>query len=764
MSEIKQWPIYPKQLVTDRKGCPRCGDSRPQDYAKCAQCGIMTEDFARGNLLGLFSNLKHKLPVALFERVSCPNGEAHVRAYCTGENYHNYGGHLYHIIDCQGIEYELDTPCFKKRKRDPVFKKACIQRDLKRVHAVFENPDKLLEKIDIKVGGTPHIVHYYAETCNNAVPTNTLLNLKTNSYPLTELLIPLFADQDPSQIMGVLMIGQLIIDGDDGKLTVKEKSRHSPSVAKAIMDHAEAIWNFIFRMTTRTDIRRTEYLYAKLDELIANFDEHREDFAQEIRDLFANVCISFDVKRCILFLPQITLDETGQKLLAGYDVLAHADCTNVLLHLEKLCKIPKRSEANMFRTELPLGCLEGVEYDPETCDLFFHCNNNSSVGLAALFKWDQISKEPRKRQAVFFDALLSACYSCIIAQVAAQKQGNIDTFSESTRHDLAQKMGNLELHNARFEATISDIGRMAQKINAKWADGAHEYAKDYHKTMVGLYSSLSFLQRTLDSPEMQEKVLLRSFLPHTLFLYDYARQYNTWGVSAFKGKIVRLPPPVRDDPELVADQDMISRIVSNLLHNANKYAYDGSQIYLECFYDVKKTYKEHSDDCYVFRVTNYGSGIPLEKRDKIFGWGEKLSQAAHGGYGLAISLRYAKLHGGKIYVEEGLIGKDEPLSLYHLPTLLRATRLYNTNNPAEVPEPLRPVFEELSQLRNDSRISAVARQYGHESVWDEMRSSRAPDYFNGLKVTPAYIRLHCKVEPTYRVTFTVIIPQKHSVN
>jgi signal transduction histidine kinase len=100
------------------------------------------------------------------------------------------------------------------------------------------------------------------------------------------------------------------------------------------------------------------------------------------------------------------------------------------------------------------------------------------------------------------------------------------------------------------------------------------------------------------------------------------------------------------------DEDMIRIALRNLISNAIKFAKNGTKIQLEVS-------KNASNRVQVL-VTNYGSPIPPDLKEKLFTYQMPSTSDTKGekgaGLGLAISAYFIKLNGGNIYLahsEEG---------------------------------------------------------------------------------------------------------------
>ncbi len=101
-------------------------------------------------------------------------------------------------------------------------------------------------------------------------------------------------------------------------------------------------------------------------------------------------------------------------------------------------------------------------------------------------------------------------------------------------------------------------------------------------------------------------------------------------------------------PEIVADEEKISRVISNLLNNAIKYAPVGSQVSIVA---------EAKNGEVLISISDTGPGIAPEDRERIF---ERFAQLTGNrprlsgfGLGLAFCQLAVENHGGKIWVEPG---------------------------------------------------------------------------------------------------------------
>jgi signal transduction histidine kinase len=94
-------------------------------------------------------------------------------------------------------------------------------------------------------------------------------------------------------------------------------------------------------------------------------------------------------------------------------------------------------------------------------------------------------------------------------------------------------------------------------------------------------------------------------------------------------------------PELVADRELIRRVLQNLVHNAIKHSPRNTTVMIAASMDGSST---------IIRVTDEGHGVAADEAIRIFDRGMSLD-GSHG-LGLAFCQLAAAAHGGKIWVEK----------------------------------------------------------------------------------------------------------------
>ena len=134
---------------------------------------------------------------------------------------------------------------------------------------------------------------------------------------------------------------------------------------------------------------------------------------------------------------------------------------------------------------------------------------------------------------------------------------------------------------------------------------------------------------------------------------------------AAKGKIDLVAEGLKDLPEIKADNNLIERVIINLVGNAMKFTPPGGKVTVEA-----KDFEEKVQ----ISVIDTGEGIPADFVGKVF---DKFQQVIKGkkkrkgtGLGLTICKYIVESHKGKIWVESE-VGKGSSFSFW-IPKSLEA--------------------------------------------------------------------------------------------
>ncbi len=102
-----------------------------------------------------------------------------------------------------------------------------------------------------------------------------------------------------------------------------------------------------------------------------------------------------------------------------------------------------------------------------------------------------------------------------------------------------------------------------------------------------------------------------------------------------------------DEVEITADEDLLSQVWTNLIHNSIKFTPQGGQIWVDL---------HRQGEAVEFKIRNAGIGIAPEDQGRIFERFYKADRSrtrsnGGSGLGLAIAKKIVELHGGEIGVE-----------------------------------------------------------------------------------------------------------------
>jgi signal transduction histidine kinase len=114
---------------------------------------------------------------------------------------------------------------------------------------------------------------------------------------------------------------------------------------------------------------------------------------------------------------------------------------------------------------------------------------------------------------------------------------------------------------------------------------------------------------------------------------------------------------IPEDAQVFVDNNLIRRVIMNLMHNAFKFTPENGQIL------VKMDNQANKEGYIRVLLADTGPGIPEEERERIFGQFVQIKgrKPRAGGKGMGLGLNFCKLaieaHGGRIWVES-----ESPLS------------------------------------------------------------------------------------------------------
>jgi hypothetical protein len=282
-------------------------------------------------------------------------------------------------------------------------------------------------------------------------------------------------------------------------------------------------------------------------------------------------------------------------------------------------------------------------------------------------------------------------------------------------------------------------------------------------------ASLEYLQRVLERGDLKEIPEKRPFNPFSTFLANFKQHFNSAYYHYKNGCSFSF---TYEPGELTADPVMVERALSNLIENAFKYAFSGTNIYLRHFITKENEIKYHC-----FDVTNYGSGITKEFSEQMFKRGVRGDMIQEGlGLGLWNSRYLAQQHGKGSGVEivDGIIDKNKCISKYNA-NYFKYSYLpfkYSDKEKDKAERIKKFLQDESDSLKNtpinDIRINEVASDYGRDSVWASIfvHENSIDDWQKRKEQVQSKIVLSMStIEalydlPTYAITFRLRISQE----
>lgn len=233
------------------------------------------------------------------------------------------------------------------------------------------------------------------------------------------------------------------------------------------------------------------------------------------------------------------------------------------------------------------------------------------------------------------------------------KRKNLEKIKEALTHMIVHDLnnplmvlsGNLEL----LEMDLKDIISDEQK-------GQLQLSLNKSRELKNMISNL------LDIGKMEEGKLKLSYEEINLnsLIREITDSMNILAQKEGKNIISKLSS---DIPELIADRDILQRIIFNLVGNALKFSFSKSNI------EVEARYNDENKDI-VVSVKDCGQGIPKDYQDKIFEKFAQVEERQIKGTGKGLGLTFCKMaveaHGGKIWVESE-VGKGSTF-YFTLPT------------------------------------------------------------------------------------------------
>jgi len=230
-----------------------------------------------------------------------------------------------------------------------------------------------------------------------------------------------------------------------------------------------------------------------------------------------------------------------------------------------------------------------------------------------------------------------------VAELNRQLEGKVEQISEVNRE--LEAFSYSVSHDLR--APLRHVAGFADKLSRHLGDAADDKSRHYlevignsARRMSQLIDDLLVYSRLGRSALRLQAVDMQSLVDETRAMLDAnatsdgLRNRPQWRIA---------PLPI-----LVADENMMRQLWSNLLGNAIKYSARREQPLVEINHHVQ------SDGSHHFSVRDNGAGFDMNYADKLFGVFQRLHKASEypgTGIGLASVRRVLSRHGGRIWAE-----------------------------------------------------------------------------------------------------------------
>lgn len=256
------------------------------------------------------------------------------------------------------------------------------------------------------------------------------------------------------------------------------------------------------------------------------------------------------------------------------------------------------------------------------------------TGVLHLFGVVRDVTERRETEKVLADAFSRER----VARVAVEKaNAELESFVYTVSHDLngplISVLGYVDLFEADFGSSLPEEARFYLdriKISSR-----------FMQSLIADLLQLSRVGRVQTEPERVDlRTLIEEISDEIVTSYPHA------AVGA-----------ADDLPDLYINPVRARQLFANLIQNAVKYS--GRS-------DVRVEVTAHgsADGLATLSVSDNGPGIPVDKREKVFGVFERLDAKHSGtGMGLAVCKRIVETNGGTIWVADSEEGTDMRLSI-----------------------------------------------------------------------------------------------------
>lgn len=227
--------------------------------------------------------------------------------------------------------------------------------------------------------------------------------------------------------------------------------------------------------------------------------------------------------------------------------------------------------------------------------------------------------------------------------------GAVVTVTDVTRlHELLEQRDDIlraVSHDLRTPLTVIQGQAQLLERSLKRARGLEREVSSASAIVESAQRMNSLIEDLVDAIRMQAGGLTMNRQPVEMRSYVLHLLERLSGVFETQRIKVEIPP---DLPRVSADPDRLERILINLLSNALKYSWPGTDVTLA---------GQSSDAEVTISVSDHGPGIPPEDLRRLFRrfFRARAERAPHGlGLGLYITRQLVEAHGGRIWAESAV--------------------------------------------------------------------------------------------------------------
>jgi len=262
-----------------------------------------------------------------------------------------------------------------------------------------------------------------------------------------------------------------------------------------------------------------------------------------------------------------------------------------------------------------------------------------------------------------FIAIIAIWISVILVSLSKRA---FESFEDSLEN--AEK-ANDELIIAKEREVKNSIELYAKnKVLAQFARAA---SHDLQEPLITLKQTADLIQKRIDESDDR---LLKKYLEYLMNsttkmqllikgLMDYSRLGNNWKPQRVDVRLVlrelikEVIEPLRNDnvkieihgelPNVMANRDELKMIFEIFINNSIKFRRENIPLNIEI-----EAFKD--DDCWEFKFSDNGIGIPKRFQSKIFVLYKRMTNKKHlkgVGIGLSLAKKIVELHDGEIWVE-----------------------------------------------------------------------------------------------------------------